>query len=156
MKITVDRTMNPEGCLVFTITVASPTIASFTQSEQRLMRILDKTERSCMDVVTEDKDDNSLHFKIQKGTNDLKREVFDRVMNRMRFNIENEFRPKFRPICQEIYNWIFDHQSGSLKTWMREFDPVRTKYYFDNDQVAANGPEIPQASEHEDEDDEDE
>jgi hypothetical protein len=38
---------------------------------------------------------------------------------------------------------------------MQEFDPQRTKYYFDNDQVAAKGPDIPQASEHEDEDDED-
>jgi len=64
----------------------------------------------------------------------------------------------FKPICQEIYNWIQDHQSGDIKNWMIQFDPQRTKYYFHNDpeNPYSRGPStIPDDKIDEDEEDDD-
>ncbi len=56
-------------------------------------------------------------------------------------------------MCQEIYNWIFDNQNEYLKGWIAEYDPQRSRYYFDNDKTHESTQEK-QQSEHEEEEDE--
>ena len=150
MKINVDRTNNCEGDLVFTITVSQPHSSCFGEFEKKVMDILN--------ICKEDIDRVSiLDNKVKNEVIDLihvtKEKTFIRILENLKFTIENEFRPKFKPICQEIYNWIYDYQTDDLKKWMNEFDPQRTKYYFDNDTYAEKI-KIPQQSEHYDEDNE--
>ena len=130
MKIKVDRNLSEDQKLVFTITVTDPHHSCFGEIENKMMSILD---------VCKNDIDNSING-VNKTKDDIiglihaaKKKLFMRLLNDLKFSIENELRPKFRPICQEIYNWIQDQQTDMLKTWMIEFDPQRTKYYFDND-----------------------
>ena len=130
MKITVDRTHTSENNLVFTVTVSEPHLTCFGESEKQMMRLLEICQDDVERVVL---DENKLKDDIKGLIHSAKEKTFVRVLNNLKFSIENEFRPMFKPICQEIYNWIQDHQSGDIKNWMIEFDPERTKYYFHND-----------------------
>lgn len=130
MKINVDRTVNAQGNLVFTITVSDPQVAPFTDEERICLEGVDAFTKNMSKTI----DPNGMLYQdILKANHHVKEKVFMKVLENLKFSIENELRPKFRPICQEIYNWIFDLQQGFLKTWMSEFDPQRTTYYFDND-----------------------
>lgn len=143
MKITVNRGVNVMGDLVFTITVSEPHHTCFGDYEKQIMELLDICK-------------NDIH-RIAPNTNKTKEDVislihvakektFIRILNNLKFAIENDFRTKFKPICQEIYNWIQDNQTTQVKSWMSDFDPQRTKYYFDNDH--AHGNSSRQESEH--------
>ena len=151
MKIKVDRVNTPEGNLVFTITVNEPHHACFGEIEKNMMDILDNCKN---DISLSTPDDNKIKEHVISLIHAAKEKTFMRALDSLKFAIENEFRPKFKPICQEIYNWIYDNQTDALKKWMCEFDPQRTKYYFDND-ITAEKIHVPQASEHEDEDEDD-
>jgi len=131
MKISVDRTTSPEGDLVFTITVKEPHISPFKEEEKIALESIDKFTKEMEKSLDPT---GKLYQEIQTANHDVKEKVFMRVLENLRFAIQNEFRPKFQPICQEIYNWIYDKQEGFLKSWMMEFDPQRTTYYFDNDE----------------------
>ncbi len=157
MKISVDRTSNSEGDLVFTITVKEPHVAPFSDEERMSLESIDlftKTMEKSLDPT------GVLYQDILNANHKVKEKVFCRVLNNLKFAIENEFRPKFKPICQEIYNWIYDKQEGFLKTWMAEFDPQRTTYYFDNDERMRSqftpSPQEPECDEGTDEDDDEE
>ncbi len=152
MKIKVDRKSTPEGDLVFTVTVSEPHHACFDDVERNVMDILEFTKKGVEDLTPED---NKLRQDVVGLIHAAKEKAFTRVMNSLKFAIENDLRPKFKPICQEIYNWIYDNQKDVLKGWLSEFDPQRTKYYFDNDR-APGAMEMPQESEHDDDDDEEE
>jgi hypothetical protein len=130
MDIKVDRTQTPEGKLVFTITVGEPDIAPFEEVEKNVLESIDKFTKEMANTIDSSKE---LYMDIVIANHRVKEKVFMKVLDNMKFEIENELRPKFKPICQEIYNWIFDHQKGYLKKWMTEFDPQRTTYFFDND-----------------------
>ncbi len=129
MKISVDRSKE-EGKLVFTITVTEPTQAPLSKlhylSLQSLDGFIDK-----MRVIIGDED--KLFLDVQRANHGVKERIFDKVLEDLKFAIKNELEPKFKPICQEIYNWIYDKQGGHIKEWMQEFDPQRTEFYFDND-----------------------
>ncbi len=131
MKITVDRTVDSEGDLIFTIKVTEPHVAPFTKDEKSSLECIDIFTKQLADVLDPNK---PLFQDIQNANHAVKEKVFTRVLTNLKFAIENDLRPKFRPICQEIYNWIYDSQEGFLRTWMQEFDPQRTTYYFDNDE----------------------
>ncbi len=130
MDIKVDRVNTSEGNLVFTITVSNPHHSCFGETEKNLMNVLDICKQGISAYSSEE---NKLAQDVIGLIHTAKEKTFSRVLTNLKFAIENEFRPKFQPICQEIYNWIYDHQSSTLKSWMSEFDPQRTKYYFDND-----------------------
>jgi hypothetical protein len=151
MKIQVDRTNTSEGNLVFTITVSNPHHSCFGEIEKNIMNLLDFCKEGVQNLSPED---NKVRNDVIGLIHNAKEKAFMRVLDNLKFAIENEFRPKFKPICQEIYNWIYDNQTDLLKKWMSEFDPQRTKYYFDND-IKAFTIQLLQESEH-DEDDEDE
>lgn len=130
MKITVDRTNSPEGNLVFTITVSEPHNALFGDIEKNICSLLD----SCKNSIEKDyPEENKLKEDIISSIHGAKEKAFMRVINNLKFVIKNELEVKFVPICQEVYNWIYDAQDKPLKSWLHEFDPQRSKYYFDND-----------------------
>ncbi len=151
MKITVDR-ISSENDLVFTIKVSEPHHACFGELEKTMMAMLDCCKDGVSGLTTEE---NKTKNDVMGLIHAAKEKTFVRVLDSLKFAIQNELAPMFKPICQEIYNWIHDQQSGDLKAWMIEFDPQRTKYYFNNDQTAQKIL-IAQESEHENEDDEDE
>lgn len=132
MKITVDRSYNEDGDLVFTITVREPALNPFTEEEKTFMALLEAALRQASQFET-----NNLILKnvVLADLNMTKERIFVQVLRRVRFYIKEELELKFHPMCQEIYNWIHDAQDGFLKQWMIEYDPQRTKYYFDNDKT---------------------
>lgn len=152
MKITVDRSTSPEGNLVFTVTVKDPRHTSFGEEEAQVMRMLDTCKINIQDQVM---DENKIKLRALEAIHQAKEDTFLKIIENLQFSIENEFRPKFKPICQEIYNWIFDAQTDFLKKYLNEFAPGRERYYFDND-PQMHKVDVPQESEHDDEDDEDE
>jgi len=148
MKIKVDRTNTSEGDLVFKITVSEPNHVCFSYAEKQIMNLLDNCKEHMNNLSLEE---NKTKDEAVSFINIAKEKTFLRILDNLKFAIENEFRTKFKPICQEIYNWIYDHQTDSLKNFMLEFDPQRTKYYFDNDITMHKYPSD-QQSEHIDED----
>ncbi len=130
MKIKVDRTSTSESKLIFTITVDEPHHSCFGDIEKNIIQILDGCKKDLEETCL---DKNKTKIDTIELIDSVKEKMFVRILDNLKFSIENEFRPKFKPICQEIYNWIYDHQTDFLKKWMKEFDPQRTKYYFDND-----------------------
>lgn len=130
MKIKVDRTKHSEEELVFTITVSDPHHAPLSAAEKEVLETIDRCTKSAEAVLGRD---NDLLIEIKASNHEIKALVFDKLLSNLRFAIENQFRPKFKPICEDIFNWIFDFQQGHVKMWMQEFNPERITYYFDND-----------------------
>lgn len=130
MKITVDRTETLEGNLVFKITVSEPHHACFDEVEKNIMGVLDFCKTGVENLSPED---NRLRQDVVALIHLAKEKTFNKVLNSLKFAIKEQLQPKFDPICQEIFNWIHDQQRDVLKNWMNEFNPERTKYYFDND-----------------------
>ncbi len=130
MEITVDRSVSSEGNLVFTITAKNPHKSPFGELEVNVLSKLD----SCREMFSED---DELQSKLIQDVVALiytaKEKAFTRVKRNLTFAIDEQLNPMIDPIRQEIYNWIYDMQDKPIKTWMSEFDPQRTKYYFCND-----------------------
>lgn len=131
MKIKVNRRTRDDGALVFEIVVTEPHLAPFEEDEKAMMDVLQEAKRKVDNISIPE---NKTRIDVEQGIHWSKSKVFDRVLANLRFAIKNQLEPKFNPICQEIYNWIQDNQRDILKHWMSEFDPQRSKYYFDNDQ----------------------
>lgn len=131
MNIKVGRDNSLDGDLIFTIQVSDPHKIEFTDDEKKIISILEK----CISTLENEMSSSAEKVKLEilSSLHGIKNQIFCRIIDNLKFNIENDFRPKFKPICQEIYNWLYDHQTGIIKNWMLEFDPQRTKYYFDND-----------------------
>lgn len=130
MKIEVDRTMDSENNLIFTIKVSEPHKAPFSEIDYDTMNFLEKCKESVEQLGFPEK--KSVYDAIN-AIHTVKVNLFNRVKNSLTFAITNSLRTKYQPICQEIYNWIYDLQELPVKKWMEEVDPQRTKYYFDND-----------------------
>lgn len=130
MKISVERSVKSCGALEFLITVSEPHLVPFGEKELEAMSILDESKKVLDDILGVD---NSWNVKYQSTLLEYKMQVFEKLISSLNFSIKNQLSPKFNPICVEIYNWIRDHQEGKVLEWMEDFDPQRTKYYFDND-----------------------
>lgn len=157
MKITIDRTRESEDSITFTITVTEPHVSKFSKNEKNALQSIDMFTKEMSETIDPT---GELYQDILTANHKVKEKVFIKVLDNLRFSIENHLRPKFRPICQEIYNWIYDKQEGHVKTWMQEFDPQRTTYYFDNDgkfSYSPDGLNMPddKVDEDDDEDEED-
>ena len=141
MKITVDRKQSSDE-LVFTITVKNVEPVPFTEEDLSTFDVLDafsqSIERSLEDQ-NKDKEfpknmlSEQLANEALNALHSIKSKTFTRMQNKLKFNIKNDVECKIGHICQEVYNFIYDLQAPSLKRFMYEFDPQRTKYYFDND-----------------------
>ena len=131
MDIKVNREISQDNELIFTIKVSDPHILNLLVLEDKTALL--KIESFLMQLEMLINPEGRLYQDIVNANHNLKEKIFTRFLDSLKFSIENEFRPKFKPICQEIYNWIFDRQEGHIKTWMTQFDPQRTTYYFDND-----------------------
>jgi len=148
MKIKVDRTNMPEGALVFTVTVSEPRHACFGELEKNIMTLLDITKDDIARLTPEKSRSKEDAFTLMHH---MKQKFFTRVLENLKHSIKDDFEDRLEHIYQEIYNWIYDAQTEALKTWMLEYDPQRTKYYFDND-VTVDKNTHPQESEYEEED----
>lgn len=144
MKIKVDRDNKENGELVFTITVSKPDVADFGEMEKSMLDTLDACQH---EISLHKAHDSKLQIDIINLIHTSKLRAFGRTLDQLKRCIKDDLQIKFNPICQEIYNWIYDHQDGVLKSWLIEFDPQRTKYYFDND-IYAQKTFIKQESEH--------
>lgn len=130
MKITVDRVKSLDGELIFMIKVKDPHSVPFSEEEMNALVSMDR----CTKEVTHTLDPTHHTYQlIANSFHNVKEKIFTKLLSNLKFSISNELETMFTPICQEIYNWIYDHQHGHVKTWMSEFDPLRTKYYFNND-----------------------
>jgi hypothetical protein len=132
MKITVDRPLEESDQLTFIISVDDPHQVPLHEEEFLLLKELDQ----CKEVAGKLSSTNKFKNEIETALHGLKELLFNRVMASLRFSIENELRVKIDPMCQEIYNWLYDKQNGEVKNWLQEFDPQRVKYYFDNDKTS--------------------
>lgn len=128
MKIRVERTIPSDRQMVFTITVKDPEDIELTDIEWNLLNQLEVCKKEI-----ESMEESKEREEILRALHIVRERIFARVLDKLQFAIKNQLEPKFNPMCQEIYNWIYDKQSGRLKSWMQEFDPLRTTYYFDND-----------------------
>lgn len=127
MKITVDRTLDAEGNLVFTITCKEPKCPHLIQEDfdriKKIKSLMVESSKTCglkMDYIEEAVDNIRENFFSQ----------IKRVLTRV---IENDLNTKIIPMQAEIYRWIIDAQDDMVKDWMSSYDPQRAKYYFDND-----------------------
>ena len=132
MKITVERTVNEKNELVFTITCREPHNVPFTDDERGLLKALDTCKGAVEELLIPE---HKLRIKTVSHLHDIKEKLFSTLLSSLQFAIRNHLNPKMEPMRQEIYNWIYDCQEGDLKRWMQEFDPQRTKFYFDNDRT---------------------
>lgn len=150
MKIAVERVIDEEERLVFTITVTEPHDASLEEDEFKIMQMAENNKLLLAQYDTPNRKTKARAYEL---LNFFQEEVFKEVLRRLRFSIDETLRPKFMPILQEIYNWIYDRQADRLKDWMEKYDPQRSRYYFDNDKEM--NPSEDQESEHDEEDEED-
>lgn len=133
MKITVDRPEIDENSdsLTFIITVTEPHEVKFGEEELRLLDHLDQ----CGILTNKLEYSHKFKDKVVENVYDIKAKLFDFMISNLKFTIKNSLETKFHPICQEIYNWIYDKQKEDARKWLQEFDPQRVKYYFDNDKT---------------------
>lgn len=132
MKISVNRNFDSDNKLIFTITCEDPGDAPFSEIDSQTILFLEMCKQSVERLADPS---HKLVGEVVNSIHTIKQRTFDRVKNALTFDIRNNVQAKVNPICQEIYNWIYDMQKPGLKQWMQEFDPQRTKYYFDNDRT---------------------
>lgn len=131
MDIKVDRVSNEKGDLVFTITVSKSHFPNVSEEEISALVAMDAFTKTLGTTIDPEK---KLYQDILAANKTVKEKIFQKILSSLKFSIKNQLQPKFDPICQEIYNWIYDAQRSFLKSWMTEFDPQRTTYFFDNDE----------------------
>lgn len=154
MRISVERIINDDDHLVFTIKILEPHLCPMVQQEIDALEGIDNFTKGLERNLDPE---GKLYQNILLANHQVKERIFLKTLENIKFSIKNELEPKFHPICQEIYNWIYDKQEGSIKKWMQEFDATRTTYYFDNDiklknQLEKNIPDDKFDDEDEDED----
>lgn len=132
MKITVDRNVNQDGSLVFTITAKEPNEIAFTENDKKIMDVLTNCKR---DLAETEDDPRLIKEHLLEALHGIRDMMFQSVIKSLRTAIRGQLHAKIEPICQEIYNWMYDNQTDVLKSWLQEFDPQRVKYYFDNDRT---------------------
>ncbi len=132
MEITVDRTRNSEGNLIFTITVSKPHQLPFTEEDLKAVKLLDESQGAIATILNPE---TQLFQDISSGIHYAKDRLFQKLKNSLTFAIDHQVRDKIYPICTEIYNWIYDQQQKPLKSWLEEFSQERIKYYFNNDKT---------------------
>lgn len=130
MDIKVERGKSGEDQIVFTITVTGHDCVDITPEEFAWMHRLD----ALMEDMALMADEQGKVYELMKLENHKSKDkLFNIILDKLKMKIEINLRQKFRPMVQEIYNWIFDHQDGTLREWMIKYNPDRTRYYFDND-----------------------
>lgn len=131
MDITVDRVVDSNRKLVFTISVENPEDIYHEENDLPMLKYL----HACQREIEKISEDNQIPVEISQSFHELKSKLFYKWQRKLRFAINEDLHKKFMPICTEIYNWFYDQQSGLIRSFMEECDPQRTRYYFDNDRT---------------------
>jgi hypothetical protein len=132
MDIIVNRVSSQDGKIIFTIEVSSPDAPPFTEDDYKVFEEADAFLKTIESLHPSSK--CKYTWDLQSASHQIKSERYDSVKNRLKSNIRYVLEPKFDHILQEIYNWNHDHQPDHLKRWMSECDPLRSTFYFDNDE----------------------
>ncbi len=130
MKIEVARTHNESGHLVFTITAQEPNVNPFSLEDRMVLDHLDQLVR---DVQKSLNPKSELYEDTMLSMHSIKEKMLVRVINKLKSSIHNDLRSQFEPMCNEIFNWIYENQNEPVGSWLSQFSPQREKYYFSND-----------------------
>ncbi len=150
MKIEVARVDHPDS-LVFTIIVTEPHIVPFTPQEHLTLTSMDAFIKNMENTLHPH---SKLYRDILEANHGVKEKILMRVLKSLKESIKEDLQPKFDPICEEIFNWLYDRQDGQLRSWLSQFQPERTKYYFSNDAKMKYKNALSDTNYDEDEDDE--
>src|SRR5690606_636756 len=126
MDIQVNRTHRDDGALVFEIVVTNPPTLKFNQDDKEILDMLQNIQNELHKV---DKEADFVREDVQQHIHLAKKRIISETNKKLCSSIDNQLEFKFKPMCQEIYNWAYDHQTQALQSWMTENDPVRIKYY---------------------------
>ena len=74
-------------------------------------------------------------FMLKDMSQQIDEETFCKIIKKLKYAIKHSLETKCTLLCQEVYNWIYDAQSGDLRKKLEEYDPQRSRYYFDNDKT---------------------
>lgn len=129
MDIQLSRT-EVDGKLIFTFEISNPAKIEISDQEKALMDILEGGMQKIEDEID---DNNEIKSNCLKSLHFTKEGIFLRLLNNLKSDIRSGMVSKFNEMFNEIYNWSVDSQSGDVKMWMQEFDPLRQKFYFNND-----------------------
>lgn len=129
MKIEVER-VKRENSTEFTIKVTDPHKAPFTVEEDYTLRAM---EQFNIDMRTALNPASKLYHDFVCAAHEVKEKMVCRVLESLKSSIRNDLESQFKPICQEIFNWIYDNQDEHVKSWLSAFYPERVTYYFAND-----------------------
>jgi len=130
MEVTVDRTITPEGDLVFVMRLKNPHIQQVGNDEVNMMSILNAAQSAIEEIPALDLD---FKDRVQDAVTKAKKIAFENIFFSLKFWIKAAIENPHDRIYQEIENWVCDAQPEPLKSWLNEFYANRTKYYFNND-----------------------
>lgn len=130
MKITTDKHITETGDLQFIITVSDAINLPYTPQEMLTLMGMSEMTKNLLKGVSEE---SVLYQKIIESSSQVKEYIFNKMMRGLKSDIHDVFEPMFSRICQEIYNFHYDNQPEHIRSWMSDYDNVRTEYYFDND-----------------------
>lgn len=149
MLIEINRDNVETGELVFTIKVSLPHAVPFSTNELEVLKKLQETKSG---IILEKIKDQKLAENLEEAIDHVQNEILLRVKHSLKCGIDHQLRDRIHPICQEIYNWLFEAQTEQVKNWLFQVDGERIKYYFDNDKTIEKM--TPQPSELDDDEDE--
>lgn len=129
MKIEVSRVQN-EKTIEFTIKVTEPHTVPFTLEEANTLSAIQQFNNTMSAALNPA---SKLYHDIVCATHDVKEKMVCRVLESLKSSIRDDLESQFKPICQEIFNWIYDNQEEHAKSWLSAHYPERVTYYFAND-----------------------
>lgn len=129
MKIKVER-VKCENSIEFTIKVTDPHKVPFTVEEEYMLRAMEQLN---VDTRTALSPESTLYHDFVCAAHEVREKMVCRVLNSLKSSIRDDLESQFNPICQEIFNWIYDNQDEHVKSWLSAFYPERITYYFAND-----------------------
>jgi hypothetical protein len=142
MEIKVER-VQEDGKLIFTITCEElknnvENISLLNHDFDMLFHL-----EACRDRIAETVPEQyHKRHEVDHAIFTAREQVFQHIYDHFIFALREKLEPKYEHICQEIYNWQYDNAEGKMKQLLQEFDPQRTRYYFDNDDNIENEKEI--------------
>jgi hypothetical protein len=129
MKIEVER-VKRENAIEFIIKVTDPHGVPFTLEEAHTLRAVEQFNSTMSAALNPA---SKLYHDIVCATHEVKEKMVCRVLESLKSSIMDDLESQFKPICQEIFNWLYDNQEEHAKSWLSAFYPERVTYYFAND-----------------------
>lgn len=133
----IERTFNDNGDLIFMITMPNGPYKII--SDDHLSKLTQF--RKLGEFLTSEISGFRYSEIMEDSFRDNLQDLFMCFFKEFREDIDKEFTEKCRAMKAEINNWVYDKQSVAIQSWLSEYEPQRTKYYFDNDPEKNRGEE---------------